>query len=278
MMFDAFGRFALGQISPPNIRGATINLTGVSGVGVAHFGTATVLKGLTGVAGIGTIGILRVTAQKALTGVSGGGVAGTLRGSDTKGLVGVAGTGVAHGLSGGPWVQKPLPGVAGVGVAGILFDSVFAFILGVSGGGVAGTVGLNPSGVPAGVAGIGVAGILTVTISGGGGSAASSGDGDRPHRKRPRTGLEPIAKALPAKPQAPKPHPLPPDWMRRSPSIAPAALPIEETYPEIAQAMPGIAHQIMDAHDVSDVMRRLTEQDYDEQDMADIADVLALLD
>lgn len=218
-----------------------------------------------------------------------------MSGIDTTGLVGVAGTGVAHGIT--PSVSafigqavgtgqagsmsvldtSGLVGVQGIGVAGTLQSSIQAFFQGAAGIGIAGQMLANPEGNFAGVQGIGVAGIITIVVSGGGGNGASTGDGDRPKRKR-RTGLEPIAKVQPAKPPAPKPTLLPPDWLRRSPSIAPDALPIDETYPEIAQAMPGIARQIMDAHDISDVMHRLNEQDYDEQDMADIADVLALLD
>jgi hypothetical protein len=65
----------------------------------------------------------------------------------------------------------------------------------------------------------------------------------------------------PKKPPAEKPIVLPPARLRRSPSIAPDALPIDETHPEIARAMPSVAGQIMDAYDLSD-----------------IADILAMID
>lgn len=294
LRFAPIGRTPLGRLA---VKGnAQGNLTQAAGVGVAGAFSLKVDKGLTGVAGIGVAAKLDVNPATLLIGVAGTGVARGIGPEVDKTLTGVAGVGVAGSIT---LRYVNFLGASGTGVAGILFNSEQAFLLGVSGGGVAAPIIANPRGIFQGVsglgvcglltfptvggqplqaAGIGVAGRITAVISGGGGNGASAGDGDR--RRRPRTGLEPIAKAAPPTPPTPRTIELPPEWLRRGdePSLVPAQDPLQPVDHDFAAAMPGVAAQIADAQDITDMHRYLREQDHDEQDMADIADVLAMLD
>lgn len=287
-------------------------LTGVAGIGVAGTITASLQAFMVGTAGIGVAGLIGSGPSTGLVGVSGTGVAHSLTPSVFAFITQAVGIGIAGSLA-GPNVPPPdapffggydglvsarfalgqitgnrfdggisisvvIPAAIGIGQAGSFTPTGITGLVGVAGIGVAGQITANPAALLIGVAGIGVAGQITIVISGGGGSAAS-GDGDRPRRKRPRTGLEPIAKVVPTKPAAPKPIPLPPDWLGKptSPPLAPAE-PLEFTDPEFTQALPGIAATIMDAQDISDIGRYLTNHEQDEQDINDIADVLAMLE
>lgn len=276
--FDALGRLALGQL--PQSGNAQGLVVGVSGIGVAGTvrGSAATL-GISSAVGIGVAGAVTANPAILLIGVAGTGVAGniTLR---YVNFFGTAGVGIAGVLA--PSGQSTALQAAGIGVAGILFNSEQAFLLGVSGGGVvgaivgqstapvisqasgigvAGQITANPGGNLLGAVGVGRAGIITVNISGGGGSAGATGDGERPPRKRRRTGLEPIAKRPDPPVPAPRALELPPAWVR---STAPPLAPVEaseQSDPHFQQEMQRIAMQIADAQDISDVLQLLDQLD-----------------
>lgn len=220
---------------------ASVNLTQVSGIGVAHAITPNPGAQLVGVAGIGVAGSLATSISITITGVAGVGAVGSLTTQVAINLSGVAGVGVARSLSpsisiaitgvaatgqAGSIVPSDAPGtftgvsgtgtagilaplvattinvVAGIGVAGSLVPSVQVGTLqGVSGVGSAGTIGVGVGGNFVGVQGSGVAGIITVSISGGGGKKKLE-EPEAPKRRDPR--LKPAFEQLAKRPKPPK--------------------------------------------------------------------------
>lgn len=226
MIFDAFGRLALGQVKQDFGTGKGF-LTGVSGSAqIGQLGHPTSGPQLTGVSGAGSVGafsggststggtpigaLLTITLGVPLT--SGGGdkiVAKTLTGVAGTGTAGVEGREVdallngvtAFGQIGGLGNAKFIP-VLGVGATSGLGTvavaaSNFAFF-GVEATGQVGTIGVNVDGFTfSGVEGLGRAGTFNTADSGSGSTVISGGGGG----KKGKTGLEPIAKRPPQKPE-----------------------------------------------------------------------------
>lgn len=276
--FDALGRLALGQVVDQAVN-ANGNLTGVVGAGAAGvFGKIVSPATLTGVSGTGAAGTFAgvPTVAKLIPGVSGTGFAGTFIPWVQVVIPGAGGTGAAGSLASSEF--HGVPGVAATGFAGVFTPWVQAFFQGVGATGFAGSmIPANPAGNPQGVQGIGLAGNITVIISGGGGSSGAAGDGDKPRRRRGRTGLEPIAKRPPRPaPELKRPE-LPPVPVIEVP-LAPFELPAEEKFAEPPDGLMALRMQILDAQDAADINRLLRDMDMDEQDLSDIADILALVD
>lgn len=201
-------------------------------------------------------------------------------------LTQAAGIGVAVGIT--PQVGGLLTQAAGIGVAAGISNSEFTFLIGAVGVGVAGNV-ISVSGLNlAQATGIGVAGqflfsIADVLVSavgiGRAGNIMAMLSGSGGARKKIRGGFEPIDKRPPEPVafSAPK-IPLPP--FRDAPALAP----IDEPPPELVDRnlipsdMLGLRDQIYTAQDISDIEKFLADHDQDQQDIDDIADVLALLD
>lgn len=245
MFFDAFGRLALGQVKQ-DYTTATTFLTGRSATGSAGSIKSVVTQSPMGVGASGTVGIIAVTgAISGLVGVSASGHAGIILTPDLDVLTGVSGTGSA-GVTSTEIDAQGITGVQATGSAGIILTMSSAKILtGVS---AVGSAGIVSTGVQAqaivGVSATGSAGQMTTMVSGGGGG------------KKPKMGLEPVAKRPPAppipvklptyvvpnfKPKAPQPLPeLARTPFERSPGIAPLDL-------------MGMRQQIQSAQDEADI-------------------------
>lgn len=101
--------------------------------------------------------------------------------------------------------------------------------------------------------------------------------GGSSRKKKPRTGFEPIAKVHVERTSKPKKKPLlpPPDLIGRIPSIIPTDEPLPDFAHEAEPAdLLGLQDQIYTAQDASDVEAFLRSYDQDQQDAADIADIL----
>jgi hypothetical protein len=199
---------------------------------------------LTQAAGIGVAGGITPQVGGLLTQAAGIGVAGGIASSETTLIIGAAGIGVAHGIV--PEVDTGLVGVAGIGVAGQFFGTVSGFLQQA--------------------VGIGVAGKITVVISGGGGS----------HKKH--SGLEPINKRWPA-PLVIERRKIPLPSFRKAPAFAPADEPLDLIDRDLMPSdLLDLQDRVYSAQDIADVDRFLTGNDHDQQDIDDIADVIAFLE
>lgn len=245
MIFDAFGRLALGQVEQ-SFAFATSHLTGLGATGSAGSIKPAVSVSTTGVSGTGSVGTIAISgASLSIHGVSATGHAGTILTPDNDALAGVSGTGSAGTISAAVYVLT-INGVQATGSAGVITtQSTTKVLTGVSGIGSAGIVStaIQFQGI-VGVSATGSAGKITTTVSGGGGG------------KKPKTGLEPIAKRPPItptpvklptyvlpnfKPKAPQPLPeLARTPFERSPGIAPLDL-------------MGMRQQIQSAQDEADI-------------------------
>ncbi len=111
----------------------------------------------------------------------------------------------------------------------------------------------------------------------GGGNGSSAGDGDRPRRKR-KTGFEPIAKRPDRKIIIKRDDFLPPDdLIGDSVPLVPAGPPPQPDFAEPGSIM-AMRADIITAQDLADINRLLYGMAMDHQDMADILDVLQLID
>jgi len=286
MIFDAFGRLALGQVTQ-------------------NFGTATIHLG--GVSASALVGVLGKSTGPQLSGISGSGSASGFTGGTTTTsgtpigalLTITIGTTVTAGD--GDKLVEPFPaGVAGTGARGVPFGSVAANLFGVQGFGVAGSLGNVRTPTVTGVAGASQLGTLTPTVTsfnfvgveadGGAGSIIAQDAGltlggvaatgqagtfnDGPYAgtivvsggggKRPKTGLEPVKKV----PQAPpEPVKIPTYVMPKfAPKLAPRApQPVRTPFERAPDAMP------------LDLMK-MKQEIQAAQDEADIKAVLAFLD
>lgn len=245
MIFDAFGRLALGQVEQ-SFAIANGFLTGVSATASIGSIKPSVSNSVMGVGASGTVGIITVTgAIRGLFGVSATGHAGTILTPENDVLTGVSGTGSA-GIVVAALQVTTINGVQGTGSAGVVMtQSTTKMLTGVGGTASAGIISTTSfSDVIFGVSATGSAGRMVTTVSGGGGG------------KKPKTGLEPIAKRPPAppvpvklptyvlpnfKPKAPQPLPeLARTPFERSPGIAPLDL-------------MGMRQQIQSAQDEADI-------------------------
>lgn len=123
-----------------------------------------------------------------------------------------------------------------------------------------------------------VPGQLTLTphdvplIAIGGASGAPAGG------KRKKTGFEPVKKRKPPEPDVPAPLPIPPIGPKpRLPAEIRAPLDIVDPA-LIPTSLLDLEQQVLSAQDIADAEAYLRQLDQDEQDAADIAEVLALLD
>jgi hypothetical protein len=288
MFFDAFGRFALGQITAPGGNGQG-NLKQAAGIGVAGVIPPHVDRGITQAGGTGVAGAFAISNVALVIGASGVGIAGSLNGEVDAALTGVSGIGLAGSIT---LRYVNFAGAAGTGVAGILFESEQAFLLGVSGSGIVGPITANPQaflfgsavgvgvagqiispiigGQPVQPAGVGVAGQITVTISGGGTS------------RKPNTGLEPVKKRPPRPIKPFKAKVVLPPSLDISPPLAPAETsPIDHIEYAQRDLLPLEAriHEAMDATDIERMLQHLDdEEERQRQDEADIADITAMLE
>jgi hypothetical protein len=208
-----------------------------------------------------------------ITGVAGVGTVGTLRGRDDKTLPGVAGIGIVGSLV-GVVITKGLPAAQATGQVGAMFGAVSVIVPGVAATALCGQIGVNPGGNPLGVQGIGVVGQIRIEISGGGGN-----------RRKNRGGFEPVKKRYGIETPEPAPKPLlPPDFVRRSPSIAPEygdPLPLPAGLPAVPSLLDDIEYaerasgilRVLDAHH-----EQLDLADVDDLTATDIADIMAFLD
>ena len=271
-------------------------VVGVGGEGYA--GSASDASGriLDGVSAVGAAGQFIPTVSIAITGVGGAGAAGGFAGSGAHGIVGVGATGYAGGII--PHVYAFIEGVGGEGHAGSAYNDqtrgvtgaaatgyagdftpkVSAYFAGVTAIGYAGAFTANPGGHLNGVSGDGQAGRIMVGISGGGTSRRLDDADEAPRRRRrPRTGFEPIAKQPDRKVGAKRKPLLPPPDLFGHGVVVPAVA------PPVADLVAGdaalaLAQAIATAQYLSDINRLLAGFDADDQDVADILDVLALID
>lgn len=255
--FDAIGHWAIAHPPDPS---ATVNVSigGVAGTGTVGSLTPNVQNTLSQVSGTGTVGSLVANPTKPLTGVAGIGTIGSVTPSVSVTITGVAGVGTVGSTV--EQVAKPLTGVAGVGTVGTFTPSLSpATLIGVAGIGAVGTFVPSPSGNPLGVSGVGVARGLSVVVSGGGGG-----------RRKPSGGLERIKPKKP--PEAPSLASVPIPPFKPAPKLVPAAKPIRLVErSEIPSDLLALRDQILAAEQESFSLQ-------DEQDAADIAEILALLD
>jgi hypothetical protein len=138
----------------------------------------------------------------------------------------------------------------------------------------------TPGGNFAGVEGHGYAGIITVKVSGGGTSSASTGDGDKPRRRDPRykPGFERIKKEPERKVVIPDTKHIPPRELVEAPPLAPVEPLAAPEFVSDDDGQLALQARIYDAQDMTDIERLLAEHDLDEQDLGDVLDILALMD
>lgn len=245
MIFDAFGRLALGQVEQ-SFAFATSHLTGLGATGSTGSIKPVISNLVMGVGANGAIGSITITgAIRGLVGVSATGHAGTILTPENDVVPGVSGTGSAGTISAAVYALT-INGVQATGSAGIVTtQSTTKVITGVGATGSAGIVTtLSFSDVIVGVRGTGSAGKITTTVSGGGGG------------KKPKMGLEPIAKRPPAPPIPVKlPTYVLPNFKPKvpQPSVALARTPFERS-PGIAPLdLMGMRQQIQSAQDEADI-------------------------
>lgn len=245
MIFDAFGRLALGQVEQ-NFAIANAFLTGRGATGSVGSIKPAISNFPAGVAGAGSAGSVTVSgALLSIHGVSATGHVGIILTPDNDALTGVSGTGSAGAISTALNILT-INGVQATGSAGVITtQSTTKVLTGVSGIGSAGIVStaIQFQGI-VGVRGTGSAGRMVTTVSGGGGG------------KKPKTGLEPIAKRPPITPTPVKlPTYVLPNFKPKAPqpSAALARTPFERS-PGIAPLdLMGMRQQIQSAQDEADI-------------------------
>lgn len=252
MIFDAFGRLALGQVEQ-NFAIANGFMTGTGCTASVGSIKPAVSDSLVGVKGTSHVGTIAVTgASRSLVGVSATGDAGVILTPDNDAVTGVSGTGSAGTVSTALTVLTiPVQGASSVGI--IVGQSTSQMLGGVSATGSAGIVVTTSfSNVIVGVRSTASAGKITTTVSGGGGG------------KKPKMGMEPVAKRPPI---APIPVKLPtyvvPNFKPKAP------LPLPELARTPFERSPGIAPLDLTG---------MRQQIQSAQDEADIKAVLAFLD
>lgn len=254
-------------------------LAGVSGAGQVGSFAKQVSVTLAGVAANGQTGSFAVAGGPQMQGVAGQGQAGHLITPWVQAFIaGVAGAGQAGSIGVGQTVT--LSGVAATGLAGSFTLWVRAYFHGVAATGFVGDFTGGPGGHLSGVAGIGQVGKITVGVSGGGTSKRLDDSADAPRRRRKmraNPGFDAIAKQPDRKVGAKRKPLLPPPDLSGHGVVVPAVA------PPVADLVAGdaalaLAQAIATAQDLSDINRLLAGFDADDQDVADILDVLALID
>ncbi len=262
--------------------GSFAKIVTVAAQGVSASGSAGVVKGsvfgfFSGVQASAAAGSIGPSYRISINGVQADGSAGTIRDHVFAFVPGVSAAAVAGSFAVDE--KRGVNGAQATGYAGTFTTWVRAFFQGASVTGFAGDFTGNPAGNFSGVEGTGYAGNITIAVSGGGTSSAT-GDGDRP-RRRKRT-------ALPGFDQIKK-QPDRKVHVETNPSLPPpdfsgdGVLVTEiETPPQgdafSAGGLMAMRENIITAQDLADINRLLDGMAMDDQDMADILDVLQLID
>jgi hypothetical protein len=283
MIFDAFGRLALGQVKQ-DFGATTVFLTGVSAnAQLGQLGHPTTGPQLTGVSGAGSAGnflggststggtpigaLLTITLgtplstgggnikiDKTLTGAAGTGTAG-VEGHEVDAILsGVSAFGAVGGLGNAKFI--PVTGVGAVSGLGTISVTATNFtFIGVAAVGQVGTIVVQTSGFSlVGVSGAGQAGTFNAGPYSGATVVSGGGGGAKPKAKM---GLEPVKKLPPTKPEPIAPAPtyvLPRFAPRPKPVAAPAIRTPFEREPNVQPLdLMAMKRQIQEAQDETDI-------------------------